>query len=55
MLNYSLKCKKDTENANLKVIKTENGRACYTQNVPYMVIKKSRFIKEQDAKGLLSS
>ena len=28
---------------------------CYYQNVLYVVIKKSRFIKDQDAKGLLSS
>ena len=55
MLNYCLKCKKDTENTNSKVIKQKMVEQCYYQNGLYVVIKKSRFIKEQDAKGLLSS
>ena len=28
---------------------------CYHRNVLYVVIKKSRFIKEQESKGILSS
>ena len=41
---YCVKCKKDTENIHQKMVKTKNCR-----------IKKSRFVKQQEAKGLLSN
>ena len=41
---YCVKCKKDTENIHRKMVKTKNCR-----------IKKSRFVKQQEAKGLLSN
>ena len=42
---FCLKCEKDTESVNSKVLKAKNGRPFYHQNV----------VKEQEAKGLLSS
>ena len=30
-------------------------KQCYYQNVQYVIIKKSRFIKNQEVKGLLSN
>ena len=47
MLTFWLKCEKDIKNVNSKVIKTKKW-----QN---NVIIKSRFMKEQQAKELLSS
>ena len=52
MLTYCLKCKKDAENVDVKVIKTKNGRPMLLSKY---AVNKSRFIKEQEAKGLLSS
>ena len=54
MLSCCLKCKKDTGNLNSKVIKTKMVDQCYHQTVLYVTVKKSRFIKEQEAKVLLS-
>ena len=48
MLTYCLKCKRNTENKDAKMIKTKNGRGICGS-------KKSRFMKEQEAKGLLSN
>ena len=55
MLGYCLKCKKDTENVNTKVLKTKNGRTMLSSKCAVCSSKKSRFMKEQEAKGLLSS
>ena len=55
MLTYCLKCKKSTENVNSKVIKTKNGRPMFLSKCDVCGNKKSRYIKEQEAKGLLSS
>ena len=55
MSTYCLKCKKNTENVNSKVLKTENGRSMLLRKCSVCGSKKSRFIKEQEAKGLLSS
>ena len=52
---YCLNSKKDTENVNPNVIKTENGRLMLLSKCALCGYKKSRFIKEQEAKGLLSS
>ena len=49
------KPKKDTENINLKVSKTGNGRRMLLSNCAVCGGKKSRFIKNQEAKGLLSN
>ena len=46
---------KNTENSNSKIFKTKNGRFIMPSNCADCEIKKSRFVKEQKAKGLLSS
>ena len=55
MLSYCLKCKKSTENINPKVSKTTNGKAMILSTCVICGSKKSKFIKEQQAKGLLSN
>ena len=55
MKSYCLKCRKNTENINLKVSKTSNGRTMLLSNCVICNSKKSRFIKNQEAKGLLSN
>ena len=54
MKSYCLKCKKNTENINPKVSKTSNGRTMVLSKCAICGSKKSRFIKNQEAKGLLS-
>ena len=39
MLSYCLKCKRNTESINPKVLKTTNGRMMIYQHVPYVVVK----------------
>ena len=55
MLTYCLKCKKYTENVNSKVIKTKNGRPMLLSKFAVCGSKISRFMKEQEAKWLLTS
>ena len=55
MKSYCLKCRKDTEYKNPKVSKTSNGRRTLSSNCAICNSKKSRFIKNQEAKGLLSN
>ena len=55
MKSYCLKCRKNTENINPKVSKRNNGRALLLSNCAICGSKKSRFIKNQEAKGLLSN
>ena len=55
MLSYCLKCRKNTESINPKVSKTTNGKMIILSKCSICDSKKSRFIKEQQAKGLLSS
>ena len=55
MKSYCLKCRKDTENINPRVSKTSNGRTMVLSKCAICSSKKSRFIKNQEAKGLLSS
>ena len=52
---YCLKCRKDTENINPKISKTSNGRTMVLSKCAICGSKKSRFIKDQEAKGLLSN
>ena len=54
MESYCLKCKKNTENINPKVSASSNGRVLILSKCAICGSKKSRFIKEQEAKGLLS-
>ena len=55
MKSYGLKCRKDTENINPRVSKTSNGRTMLLWNCAICNSKKSRFIENQEAKGLLSN
>ena len=55
MKTYCVKCKKDTENIDPKMFKTKNNRLILQSKRPECGIKKSRFIKEQEAKVLLSN
>ena len=55
MLSYCLKCKKNTESINPKVSKTSNGKIMILSKCSICGSKKSNFIKEQQAKGLLSN
>ena len=55
MKSYCLKCRKDTENINPKVSKTSNNRIIVLSNCKIYGSKKSRFIKNQEAKGLLNN
>ena len=55
MKSYCLKCRKNTENINPRVSKTSNGRAMVLSNCAICGSKKSRFIKNQESKGLLSN
>ena len=55
MLSYCLKCKKNTENINPKVSKTTNDKAMILSTCAICGSKKSKFIKDQEAKGLLSN
>ena len=55
MKSYCLKCRKDTENINSKVSKTSNNRTMILSKCALCGSKKSRFIKNQEAKGLLSN
>ena len=50
---YCLKCKKDTANIDPKMVKTKNNRLLMQSKGSVCGTKKSRFVKEQDAKGLL--
>ena len=54
MKSYSLKCRKDTENINPEVSSSSNGRTMILSKCAICGSKKSRFIKNQEAKGLLS-
>ena len=55
MKTYCLKCKKDTENIDPKIFGTKNNRLLMQSKCSDCKNKKSRFVKEQDAKGLLSN
>ena len=55
MLSYCLKCKKNTESINPKVLKTSNCKTMVLSKCAIYGSKKSKFIKEQQVKGLLSN
>ena len=55
MLSYCLKCRRNTESINPKVSKTINGKEMILSTCAICGIKKSKFIKQQEAKGLLSN
>ena len=52
---YCVKCRKDTKNIDPKMVITKNNRFIMQSKCSVRRIKKSRFVKEQEAKGLLSN
>ena len=55
METYCLECKKNTKNIDPKVSSTSNGKSMILSKCAICGSKKSRFIKNQEAKGLLSN
>ena len=55
MKSYCLKCKRYTENIYPRVSNTSNGKTMLLSKCAKCGSKKSRFIKNQEAKGLLSN
>ena len=55
METFCVNCWKNTKNLNPKISKQKkNGRLIMPSKCPDCRFKKSRFVKEQEAKGLLS-
>ena len=54
MESYCLKCRENTENIDLEISSTSNGKAMILSKCAICGSKKSRFIENQEAKGLLS-
>ena len=55
MKTYCVKCKRDTENVDPKMVRTKNNRLIMQSKCSVYGSKKPRFVKEQEAKGLLSN
>ena len=55
MLFYCLKCRETTESKNPKVVRTKNGRIMPLSKCSVCNNKKSKCIKEQEAKRLLGN
>ena len=54
MKSFCLKCRKDTENMNLRVSNTSDRKAIILSKFTICDSKKSRFVKNQEAKEVLS-
>ena len=55
MKSYCLKCRKDIKKIDPKVSNASNDRKTILSKCAICGSKKSRFIKDQEAKGLLSN
>ena len=55
MKTYCVKCRKDTENIDPKIVRTKNNRLVMKSKCSVCGIKKSIFVKVQEAKVLLSN
>ena len=55
MESHCLKCKKYTKIINPQVSSTSNGKLMISSKCAICGSKKSKFIKKQEAKGILSS
>ena len=55
MKTYCMKCRTDAENIDPKMVRTKNNRLIMQSKYSASGIKKSRLVKEQEAKGLLSN
>ena len=54
MKTYCVKCKTDTDNIDPKMFRTKTNRLLMQSKCSVCKNKKSRFVKEQEEKGLLS-
>ena len=52
---YCLACRKYTKNTNPKIVRSRQNRLMIQSNCVICGCKKSRFIKEQQAMGILSN
>ena len=55
MESYCVRCKKYTKNINPRVLNTSNGKTMILSKCTKCGNKKSRFIKRQEASGILSN
>ena len=55
METYCVKCRKKTKNLDSKIFKTKNDKLIMQSKCTECGFKMSRFVKEQEAKGLLSN
>ena len=55
MLTYCLVCRKNTKNIDAKLMKTKNARFMLSSKCAVCGSIKSKFMKEKEAKRLLSS
>ena len=55
MKSYCVKCRKNIENLDSKIFKAKNVRLIMQSKCADCGIKKSRFVKGQETKGLFSS
>ena len=55
MSSYCLKCKKNTENINPRVLKTKNNKTMILSQFAICSSKNSKFIKKKEATAILSN
>ena len=55
MKTYSVKCREKTEDLNSDIFRTKNGKLIMQSKYAECGVKKSRFVKQQEAKDLLSN
>ena len=55
MFSYCLKCRKNTESKNPQAVKRKNRRIMLLSKCAMCNSKQLKFVKEQEASGLLSS
>ena len=55
MKNFCVKCRRDTENIDPKMVRAKNNRLIIQSKCSVGGIKKPRFMKEQEANRLLSN
>ena len=53
MKTYCMKCRKDTENTDPKMVRTKNNRLIMQSKCSVCGFKKSRLVKEQKAKTFI--
>ena len=50
-----MRCRKDTKNIDPKMVRTKNNRSVMQSKCSICGIKKSRVVKEEEMRGLLSN